>query len=176
MTNMWHDISYGKNSPDVINVIIEIPSGSKDKYELDKETGLIMLDRVLEVSMSYPGNYGFIPRTLCDDEDPLDVILLTHSPLHPGILVKVRPVGMLHMIDGGKNDEKILAVPADDPRFAEIKDLKDVSKGFLDEIHHFFSRYKDLRKSKVKIGSWENARKAKKVINESIERYNKNYK
>ena len=175
MTNMWHDISYGENSPDTINVIIEIPSGSKDKYELDKETGLIMLDRVLEVSMSYPGHYGFVPQTLCDDDDPLDVILLTHSPLHPGILVKARPVGMLHMIDGGESDEKILAVPANDPRFDEIKDLKNVPKAFLDEIYHFFDRYKDLRKGKIEIGSWVNARKAKKAINDSIKLYQKTY-
>ena len=175
MTNMWHDISYGKNAPDVINVIIEIPSGSKDKYELDKETGLIMLDRVLEVSMNYPGNYGFVPQTLCEDNDPLDVILLTHSPLHPGVLVKARPVGMLYMIDGGKSDEKILAVPANDPRFNEIKDLKQVPKAFLDEIHHFFDRYKDLRKGKVEIGNWANARSAKKAIKASIKLYNKNY-
>ncbi len=175
MTNMWHDIPYGKNAPEVINVIIEIPSGSKDKYELDKETGLIMLDRVLEVSMSYPGNYGFVPQTLCDDDDPIDVILLTHSPLHPGVLVKARPVGMLDMIDGGDSDEKILAVPANDPRFNEIKDLKHVPKAFLDEIHHFFDRYKDLRKSKVEIGKWGNARKAKKAIKNSIKLYHETY-
>ena len=133
MTNLWHDIHYG--SEDKLNVIIEIPSGSKDKYELDKETGLIMLDRVLEVSMSYPGNYGFVPQTLCEDKDPLDVILLTHSSLHPGVLVKARPVGLLNMVDGGEADEKILAVPADDPRFNEMKDIKHVPKAFLDEIY-----------------------------------------
>jgi len=176
MVNLWHDISYGENSPDEINVIIEIPSGSKDKYELDKKTGLIMLDRVLEVSMSYPGNYGFIPMTVCDDKDPLDVIILTHSALHPGVLVKARPVGVLDMVDDGEMDEKILAVPANDPRFDQIKDLKDVPKAFLDEIYHFFERYKDLRKGTVQLGKWGNAKKAKQVIKDSIELYNKQYK
>jgi len=173
---MWHDVSYGENSPDEINVIIEIPSGSKDKYELDKKTGLIMLDRVLEVSMSYPGNYGFIPMTVCDDKDPLDVIILTHSALHPGVLVKARPVGVLDMVDDGELDEKILAVPANDPRFDQIKDLKDVPKAFLDEIYHFFERYKDLRKGTVQLGKWGNAKKAKQVIKDSIELYNEQYK
>jgi inorganic pyrophosphatase len=176
MVNMWHDISYGENSPDEINVIIEIPSGSKDKYELDKKTGLIMLDRVLEVSMAYPGNYGFIPMTVCDDKDPLDVIILTHSALHPGVLVKARPVGVLDMVDDGEMDEKILAVPANDPRFDQIKDLKDVPKAFLDEIYHFFERYKDLRKGTVQLGKWGNAKKAKQVIKDSIDLYNKQYK
>jgi inorganic pyrophosphatase len=176
MVNMWHDVSYGENSPDEINVIIEIPSGSKDKYELDKKTGLIMLDRVLEVSMSYPGNYGFIPMTVCDDKDPLDVIILTHSALHPGVLVKARPVGVLDMVDDGELDEKILAVPANDPRFDQIKDLKDVPKAFLDEIYHFFERYKDLRKGTVQLGKWGNAKKAKQVIKDSIELYNEQYK
>ena len=176
MVNMWHDVSYGENSPDEINVIIEIPSGSKDKYELDKKTGLIMLDRVLEVSMSYPGNYGFIPMTVCDDKDPLDVIILTHSALHPGVLVKARPVGVLDMVDDGELDEKILAVPANDPRFDQIKDLKDVPKAFLDEIYHFFERYKDLRKGTVQLGKWGNAKKAKQVIKDSINLYNEQYK
>jgi inorganic pyrophosphatase len=173
---MWHDIDIGENAPDEVNVIIEIPSGSRDKYELDKKTGLIMLDRVLETSMSYPGNYGFIPKTVCEDKDPIDVIILTHSALYPGILVKARPVGMLDMVDDGEQDEKILAVPVDDPRFKEIRDLKDVPKAFLDEIHHFFKRYKEVRGSSVKIGDWGNARKAKKAIKDSIKLYNEQYK
>ncbi len=176
MVNMWHDIGYGKKAPDEVNVIIEIPAGSKDKYELDKETGLIMLDRVLEVSMAYPGNYGFIPMTLCDDKDPLDVIILTHSALHPGVLVKARPVGVLDMVDDGEMDEKILAVPANDPRFNEIKDLKNVPKAFLDEIYHFFNRYKEVRGGTVQLGKWGNAKKAKQVIKDSIDLYNNQYK
>ena len=174
MKNLWHDIAYG--SEDKLNVIIEIPSGSKDKYELDKETGLIMLDRVLEVSMSYPGNYGFVPQTLCEDKDPLDVILLTHSSLHPGVLVKARPVGLLNMVDSGEADEKILAVPADDPRFNEMKDIKNVPKAFLDEIYHFFLRYKDLRKGEFQIGKWGNAKQAKRAIKNSIKLYQNTYK
>ena len=176
MVNMWHDISPGEKAPDVLNCIIEVPSGSKDKYELDKETGLIKLDRVLSTSLRYPGNYGFVPQTVCDDKDPLDVIILTHSSLHPGVLVKVRPVGMLNMVDSGENDEKILAVPADDLRFDEIKDLKDVPKAFLDEIRHFFLRYKEVRKGNVvQLGKWDNARKAKAFIKKSIKMYQKQH-
>ncbi len=176
MVNTWHDISAGEKAPNVVNVIIEIPSGSRDKYELDKETGLIKLDRVLETSFGYPGNYGFIPQTLCDDNDPLDVIILTHSSLHPGILAKVRPVGMLDMMDEGEKDEKILAVPADDKRFNEIKDLRHVPKGFLDEIEHFFKRYKEVKGSEVKVGKWGNARKAKAFIKKSMKIYGDRFK
>lgn len=177
MVNSWHDVYYGEKAPDIVNVIIETPSGSKDKYELDKKTGLIKLDRVLETSFQYPGNYGFIPQTLCDDGDPLDVILLTHSSLYPGVLVKVRPVGMLSMIDNGDHDEKIIGVPADDPRFKEIKNIRDVPKAFLDEIKHFFERYKDLKKgSVVKIGDWSNARSAKAYIKKDIKLYKQEFK
>ncbi len=176
MVNTWHDISAGDKSPNEINVIIEIPSGSRDKYELDKETGLIKLDRVLETSFGYPGNYGFVPQTLCEDDDPLDVIVLTHSPLHPGILVKVRPVGILDMTDEGEKDEKILGVPANDKRFNEIKDLKQVPKGFLEEISHFFKRYKEVKGSDVKIGKWGNARKAKAFIKKSMKSYETRFK
>ena len=114
--------------------------------------------------------------TFCDDKDPLDVIILTHSPIHPGVLVKARPVAVLDMVDSGESDEKILAVPANDPRFDQIKDLKDVPKAFLDEIYHFFERYKDLRKGTVQLGKWGNAKLAKKVINDSIKLYDKEFK
>jgi len=176
MVNMWHDIDAGKDAPEILNAIVEIPSGSKDKYELDKETGLIKLDRVLETSFRYPGNYGFVPQTLCEDDDPLDVIILTHSALHPGILVRVRPVGMLNMIDDGEKDEKILAVPAKDPRFNEMKDLKDVPQGFLDEIRHFFLRYKEVKGGNVEIGKWDNAKKAKAFIKKSQKLYHQRFK
>lgn len=176
MVNTWHDIGPGEKAPDVLNCIIETPSGSKDKYELDKDTGLIKLDRVLETSFQYPGNYGFVPQTLCEDNDPLDIVLLTHSAIYPGVLVKVRPVGMLDMIDSGEEDQKILAVPAKDPRFNEIKDLKDVPKGFLDEIRHFFLRYKEVKGSEVKIGKWSGAKRAKAYVKKTIKMYDKRYR
>src|SRR3989344_3187096 len=123
--NLLHDIPAG--TKDEMNVIIEIPKGSKNKYEIDKETGIIALDRVMHSAQDYPFDYGFVPQTLWDDGDALDVVVLTTYPLAPGILVRARPVGIMHMVDGGEADEKVIAVPTEDPRFAEVKDLKDVN-------------------------------------------------
>jgi len=138
-----------------MNVIIEIPNGSKNKYEIDKETGLIALDRVLHTAQSYPFDYGFVPQTLWDDGDALDVVLLTTQPLLPGILVHARPVGILPMVDGGEKDEKVLAVPASDPRFNDIQDLGDVNKHTLKEIVHFFETYKKIQNKEVSLGEWQ---------------------
>ncbi|MDR3547852.1 MAG: inorganic diphosphatase [Candidatus Pacebacteria bacterium] len=151
--NLLHDIAPGTN--DDMTVIIEIPKGSKNKYELDKETGLIALDRVNYTAQDYPFDYGFVPQTLWDDGDPLDVVLLTTYPLAPGILVHARPVGIMHMIDGGEADEKIIAVPTKDPRFKDIIDLKDVNKHTLKEISHFFATYKQLQDKEVQVGAFE---------------------
>jgi inorganic pyrophosphatase len=152
--NVLHDIAPGTSEK--MNVIIEIPRGSMNKYEIDKETGLIALDRVLHTAQQYPFDYGFVPQTLWDDGDALDVIVLTSQPLLPGILVRARPVGILPMIDGGESDEKVLAVPADDPRFAEIQDITDVNKHTLKEISHFFVTYKQLQNKEVTVKDWEN--------------------
>lgn len=151
--NVLHDIAPG--TKDEMTVIIEIQKGSKNKYELDKETGLIALDRVNYTAQDYPFDYGFVPQTLWDDGDPLDVVLLTTYPLMPGILVHARPVGIMHMIDGGEADEKIIAVPSQDPRFKDINDLKDVNPHTLKEISHFFSTYKQLQNKKVEVGEFE---------------------
>ncbi|HRH55497.1 MAG TPA: inorganic diphosphatase [Candidatus Paceibacterota bacterium] len=151
--NLLHDIAPG--SRDQMNVIIEIPNGSKNKYEIDKETGLIALDRVLHTAQSYPFDYGFVPQTLWDDGDALDVVLLTTQPLLPGILVHARPVGILPMVDGGEKDEKVLAVPASDPRFNDIQDLGDVNKHTLKEIVHFFETYKKIQNKEVSLGEWQ---------------------
>ena len=130
-----------------MNVIIEIPKFSKNKYEIDKETGLIKLDRAMHTAQDYPFDYGFVPQTLFDDGDALDVMLLTTYPLAPGILVKARPVAVMEMIDGGERDDKVLAVPIDDPRFDEIKDLADVNKHTIKEFTHFFETYKQVQKA-----------------------------
>jgi inorganic pyrophosphatase len=151
--NLLHDIAPG--SADEMNVIIEIPRGSQNKYEIDKETGLIALDRVLHTAQSYPFDYGFVPQTLWDDGDALDVVLLTTVPLAPGILVHARPIALLPMIDGGEKDEKVLAVPVDDPRFNDITDLADVNKHTLKEIAHFFLTYKQIQKKEVTVGDWQ---------------------
>lgn len=153
--NLLHDIAPG--TADEMNVIIEIPNGSKNKYEIDKETGLIKLDRVLHTAQSYPFDYGFVPQTLWDDGDALDVVLLTTQPLVPGILVPARPVAVLPMVDGGEPDEKVLAVPANDPRFADIQDLTDVNKHTLKEIAHFFETYKKVQHKEVSLGEWQDA-------------------
>lgn len=173
--NLLHDVSAGKNVPEEINVIVEINKGSKNKYELDKETGLIMLDRVMYTSQDYPFDYGFVPQTHWHDGDPLDVVLLTTHPLVPGLLLSARPVGVLDMIDDGESDAKIIAVPVKDPRWKEVKDLSDINPHTIDEIKHFFETYKQIQKKAVTIPTIRDAKAAKEVITESIELYKKEF-
>lgn len=173
--NLLHDIAPGKNVPDEISVIVEINKGSKNKYELDKETGLIMLDRVMYTSQDYPFDYGFVPQTHWHDGDPLDVVLLTTHPLVPGLLLTARPIGVLDMIDDGESDAKILAVPVKDPRWNDIKDLSDVNLHTIEEIRHFFETYKQIQKKEVTIPTIRDAKAAKEVILESIALYKKEF-
>ncbi|MEK7100557.1 MAG: inorganic diphosphatase [Patescibacteria group bacterium] len=167
--NLLHDVVSG--TADEMNVIIEIPKGSKNKYEIDKETGLIALDRVMHSAQDYPFDYGFVPQTLWDDGDALDVVLLTTYPLMPGILVRARPVAILPMVDGGESDAKILAVPCDDPRFKEIADLADVNKHTLKEITHFFLTYKTIQNKEVTLGEWGGKADATAAFTRSREMY-----
>ena len=141
--NLWHDVEPG--TKEEMNVVIEINKGSKNKYEIDKKTGLIALDRVMHSAQDYPFDYGFVPKTYWDDDDALDVLLLTTHPLTPGILVRTRPVALLEMIDSGESDNKIIAVPIDDPRWDDVLDLKDINKHTLKEIEHFFATYKKVQ-------------------------------
>jgi len=150
--NLLHDIPSGTS--EAMNVIIEIPKFSKNKYEIDKETGIIALDRVMHTAQDYPFDYGFVPQTLFDDGDALDVVLLTTYPLAPGILVKARPVAIMEMTDGGERDDKVVAVPVDDPRFDEVNDLADLNKHFIKEMTHFFETYKKVQKKEVSVGEW----------------------
>jgi len=172
--NLWHDIPSGNNEK--LNVIIEIPKESRVKYELDKETGLIKFDRVLYSPMHYPANYGFVPQTLWEDNDPLDVLVIAHEPLVPGSLVEARPIGVLDMTDNGEDDAKILSVPAEDPRFANTKDISDLEPHILEEIKHFFRVYKDLQKKDVVVGEWTGKDSAKEVIDKSFTIYKEKYK
>ena len=149
--NLLHEITAGKDAPRIINVIIEIPKGSKNKYEIDKETGLIALDRALHTSQDYPFDYGFMPQSHWADGDPLDVVVLTTYALAPGVLVKVRPVAIVHMIDDGESDAKIIAVPEKDPRWDHVQDLEDINKHTIKEIEHFFLTYKQIQKKEVTI-------------------------
>ena len=167
--NLLHDIEPG--TADEMNVIIEIPKGSKNKYEIDKETGMIALDRVMHTSQDYPFDYGFVPQTLWDDGDALDVLLLTTYPLAPGILVRARPVAVLKMVDGGESDDKVIAVPTEDPRFDTIKDLKDVNPHTLKEIEHFFATYKKIQNKEVETNGFEDAASAKAGFKRSIKMY-----
>ena len=167
--NLLHDIEPG--TVDEMNVIIEIPKGSKNKYEIDKETGMIALDRVMHTSQDYPFDYGFVPQTLWDDGDALDVLLLTTYPLAPGILVRARPVAVLKMLDGGESDDKVIAVPTEDPRFNEIKDLKDVNPHTLKEIEHFFATYKKIQNKEVETNGFEDAASAKAGFERSVKLY-----
>lgn len=169
----WHDISPGENAPEEVTAFIEVPKGSMLKYELDKKSGFIMLDRVLYSAVHYPGDYGFIPQTMSEDNDPTDVIVITHFPINPGTLVKVRPIGILEMIDGGERDEKIICVPATsvDPRFAKRNDISDFSEHLILEIRHFFETYKALQNKEVEIRSVGDAEAARKAITEGIARY-----
>lgn len=175
--NLWHDVPFGDDTPESINVIIEIPKGSSNKYEIDKKTGLIKLDRANFSTAPYPTDYGFIPQTLWDDGDALDVIVLTTWPLHPGVLVNVRPIGVLKMQDGKDSDYKIVGVPKDDQRWDDVKDIRDLNNHKVQEISHFFETYKNLagKKEKVKIKEVGNRSEAKKAIKKSIKMYQEHF-
>ncbi len=170
---MWHALPPGE--PEKLNVVIEIPKMSRVKYELDKETGLIMVDRVLYSPMHYPANYGFVPQTLWEDGDPLDVLVMSHEPFVPGCLVKARPIGVMEMTDDGDSDAKVLAVPVKDPRYDTIHDITDLDPHTLEEIKHFFKVYKDLQKKEVIVADWRNKPEAIKDINHALELYQQKY-
>ena len=173
--NLWHDVSPGEKLPDEMNVIIEINRGSKNKYEIDKETGLIALDRAMHTAQDYPFDYGFVPQTLWDDNDALDVVVLTTYPLAPGILVKVRPVAIMNMIDSGEADDKVIAVPVDDPRWDEVQDLDDINKHTIKEMEHFFSTYKKIQNKEVSVNGFRGKEDACSAVERSRKLYTEKY-
>ncbi|HEY1041686.1 MAG TPA: inorganic diphosphatase [Candidatus Paceibacterota bacterium] len=176
--NLWHDVTRGDNFPQELNTIIEIQAGSPNKYEIDKDTGLIKLDRANYSSAPYPFDYGFVPQTLWDDGDALDVVVLTTYPLFPGVLVNVRPVAIMEMIDSGESDHKILGVPVDDKRWDDVHDLKDLNKHTLKEISHFFETYKELKKGKkgeIEIGEFKGKDDALAAIEKSKKLYEEKF-
>jgi inorganic pyrophosphatase len=175
MIHYWHDVSPGPHPPEEITAVIEIPFGSRNKYELDKKTGLMKLDRVLYSAVHYPGDYGLIPRTLHEDGDPLDVLVLVKEQTFSGCLIDVRPLGVLRMNDRGEPDDKILAVALKDPYYEEFFDIADIPQHLLKEVEYFFSTYKDLEGKRVQIIGWEKSDAAMRVINESIARYDAAY-
>ncbi len=171
MFNIWHDISPKRVNIDDFICVIEISKNSKKKYELDKETGLIILDRILYTSTHYPANYGFIPRTYGDDNDPLDVLLLCSEPIEPMSLVRAYPIGMISMIDNGRNDEKIIAIPFNDPNYNMYTDIDQLPKHIFDEMRHFFQVYKNLEHKDTAVNEVSGKEEALKVIQAAIDNY-----
>lgn len=173
--NIWHDINESRIKKDDFIACIEIPKGSKNKYELDKETGLLILDRTLYTSTHYPANYGFIPRTLGDDGDPLDVLLLCSEALEPLVLCRSYPIGYISMIDNGKNDEKIIAIPFSDPMYNQYTDISQLPAHIFDEMRHFFSVYKNLEGKTTAVNEVMGREEAIVVIEKAIGDYHKKF-
>ena len=175
MIHMWRDLPPGPRAPEVVTAVIEIPAKSRNKYELDKESGLLKLDRVLYSAVHYPGDYGFIPRTLHEDGDPMDILVRINEPTFPGCMIEARPIGVLRMLDKGEPDDKVLAVPTNDPFHNEYYDIADMPQHYLKEVEHFFHIYKDLEGKRVQILGWEKSEVAMAMITVSIDRYTKEY-
>ena len=171
--NNWHDMSPEFIKPDNFSAVIEIPKGSKNKYELDKDTGLLRLDRVLYTSTHNPANYGFIPRTYADDGDPLDVLVICAEPISPLTLVQVYPIGVMRLLDGGRMDDKIIAVPFLDPNYNTIKHIDDLPPHIFDEMLHFFKVYKQLENLETDVDDLRGPEEARNIIKQCIERYEK---
>ena len=173
--NIWHDIDSRRITRKDFEAVIEISKGSKMKYELDKETGLLKLDRVLHTSTHYPANYGFIPKTFADDNDPLDVLVLCSEQIEPMALVRCYPIGVISMVDGGHADDKIIAIPFGDPTYNEYKDISQLPKHKFDEMIHFFKVYKMLENKDTAIDEAKGALAAVEIIEDAIEGYKKKY-
>ena len=171
MMNIWHDLDPSRVSPDDFVVVVEIEKGSKNKYELDKETGMLKLDRVLYTSTHYPANYGFIPRTFADDGDPLDALVLCSEPIAPMTLVRCYPIGAIKMIDNGENDEKVISIPFGDPMYNSYRDISELPKHMFDEMGHFFSVYKTLEGKETAVDEVIGSAEVRKIIKHTQERY-----
>ncbi|MBA3424281.1 MAG: inorganic diphosphatase [Rubrobacteraceae bacterium] len=175
MTHPWHDVSPGDEAPEEFNVVVEISKGSKVKYELDKDTGLLLVDRILYSSVIYPANYGFIPQTLGDDEDPLDVLVLMQEPVQPLSLLRVRPIGMMPMVDDGENDEKIICVHLDDPEYMAFEHYDELPQHRLNELQRFFQDYKKLEQKEVNVGGMSGPEDARDTVLHAMELYQKQF-
>lgn len=173
--NIWHDVATERISTEDFLAVIEIKKGSKKKYELDKATGCIILDRILYTSMQYPANYGFIPRTLSEDGDPLDVLVLCNEPIDPLVLVQCYPIGVLTMLDSGEQDEKIIAIPFKDPTYNTYHSIEELPRHLFDEMRHFFSVYKQLEGKTTAVDEIKGRAEAIEIINRSIARYNQKF-
>lgn len=172
----WHGTEYGLNAPEIVNAIIEIPKGSRAKYEIDKPTGLLKLDRMIYSSFHYPINYGFIPKTLGEDKDPLDILVLTSIAIQPLCIVESKIIGVMQMIDSGDADDKIIAVAKNDPSVNYINELSELPTYFFAELRNFFEEYKKLEKKTVVVDEFQEKVKAHNIINQAIERYRNTFK
>lgn len=170
MSNLY-EIDPGPESPEVVRAIIEIPQHSANKYEYDGNLGVFRLDRALYSPLHYPGDYGFVPGTLADDGDPMDVLVLVQQPSYPGVMIEVRPVGLLNMVDNDERDQKVLAVPTRNPRYDQIHTLDQIFPHTRREIEHFFTIYKELEGKVTSITGWGGPREARRAIVESRDRY-----
>jgi inorganic pyrophosphatase len=171
----WHDVEVGKDAPELVTSVIEVPKGSKIKYELDKASGLIKVDRILFSSVHYPSNYGFIPRTYCDDKDPLDILVLGQEAAIPLSLMRARPIGVMKMMDQGEADDKIIAVHADDPEFSHFRNIKELPPHWVKQVQRFFEDYKALEMKTVKVNEFLGPKEALEVVKEAIDLYSKTY-
>jgi len=168
MQNPWHHVPIGKEAPTCVNAIIEIPMNTRAKYELDKETGLLIMDRVIYSSMYYPANYGFIPRTYCDDKDPLDILVLSQISVVPMCLVEAKVIGVMRMEDNGEKDDKIIAVAKNDMSVAHYRDISEIPPHFIKEMRNFFEDYKKLEKKSVVVEHFMGASLAKEIVEQAI--------
>jgi inorganic diphosphatase len=171
MSNIWHDMSPSRIAPDDFLAVVEIQKGSKKKYELDKETGMLRLDRILYTSTHYPANYGFIPLTYADDNDPLDVLILSSQSIDPMVLVRCYPIGVIKMVDNDYMDEKIIAIPFSDPMYNSYKDIHELPAHVSDEMMHFFSVYKALENMSTAVQEVMDGEEARRIIKEALKRY-----
>jgi len=169
--NPWHKVEIGNDAPSVVNGIIEIPKNTRAKYELDKESGLLKLDRVLYASMYYPANYGFIPQTYCDDNDPLDILVLSQITVVPMCIVSAKVIGVMRMIDGGELDDKVIAVAAHDMSVNHMNDIDELPEHFFRELKNFFEDYKKLENKTVEVENFQNAAVAREIIKQSMVDY-----
>ena len=173
--NIWHDMDPAQIKPSDFSCVIEISKDSQCKYELDKYTGLLRLDRVLYTSTHYPANYGFIPRTYADDGDPLDVLVLCNRPIQPLTLVRVYPIGVMRMLDDGHVDDKIIAIPFSDPTYNHIRSIDEMPPHIFDEIMHFFSVYKQLENKQTAVKTLFDREEAERIVAECIEAYHEKF-
>ncbi len=172
ITNPWHSVKVGKKSPGIVNGIIEIPKGNRAKYELDKESGLLILDRVLYSSIFYPANYGFIPNTYCDDNDPLDILVLSEVTIVPLCIVSAKVIGVMRMLDGGEHDDKIIAVAENDMSVNHFSDISELPPHFVKELRSFFEDYKKLENKTVEVTHFQSSEVAQEIVQQSILDYN----